>query len=50
MRMIPRETDIIVKRDMPMLKKIVKRNRVNRLVKNFCIKLKRGVLSRDPKV
>lgn len=46
LRVIPREQDLITRREVPTLKRMVRKNRVNRLVKHFCIKMKRGVIGR----
>jgi hypothetical protein len=42
--------DIIIRRDTPTLKKIIKRNRVNKLVRNFCLKMKRNITSTNTQI
>lgn len=39
-----RDQDFISKREVPILKRIIRKNRINRLVRNFCLKMKHGII------
>jgi hypothetical protein len=45
-----KDGDMIVRREAPTLKKILKRNRVDKLVRNFCLKMKRNITSTNPQI